>query len=358
MVFKYDLFISYASDNKGIADYIVEKIEKRGYKCFIAPRDIRTGAEYASEIISAISNSTAVLLVFSSISDKSHYVLREINSAVSRNKPIIPLRIEDFLPSEAMEFYLGPTHWLDAFPEILDIHLDKVVNIFIGMNNTVQETKGEEILIKGPELLKIEEISKIGLNYKSLTMKEIEIDYLCVPTDRFEMNDEIEGTFEDWQNSAQEYENDTSILLVKNDDLIGYCDMYPVTEDAYAKLISGEVIIRDSMIDLFCMGGYFNVYISMIAIIPEETTQANYLMIFDWIFKHFDEWDRNDIHVNRVGISVYSDMLEKFVKRFGFVYKCLNPAKGKIYETSYETLKSNPIIRKRYSDFANNVKKI
>lgn len=64
MLFKYDLFISYASENKDIADYIVDKIEKRGYKCFIAPRDIRTGSEYAVEIIREISNSTAVLLVF------------------------------------------------------------------------------------------------------------------------------------------------------------------------------------------------------------------------------------------------------------------------------------------------------
>ena len=90
MVYQYDLFISYATNNKDIADYIVERIEKRGYRCFIAPRDIHTGAEYAVEIIRGISNSTAVLLVFSSESNKSHYVLREINSAVSRNKTIIP----------------------------------------------------------------------------------------------------------------------------------------------------------------------------------------------------------------------------------------------------------------------------
>lgn len=38
MVFKYDLFISYASENKSIADYIVEKIEKRGYRCFICAK--------------------------------------------------------------------------------------------------------------------------------------------------------------------------------------------------------------------------------------------------------------------------------------------------------------------------------
>ena len=220
--FKYDLFISYATDNKDIADYIVDRIEKRGYKCFIAPRDIRSGSEYAVEIIRGISNSTAVLLVFSSQSDKSHYVLREINSAVSRNRPIIPLRIEDFLPSEAMEFYLGPTHWLDAFPEILDVHLDKVVNIFSGMNNIVPDSRLESYSIVGPELLNIADIGRIGMDYTALTMKEIEIDYLCIPSDRYEMNDDIEGTVEDWQQSAKEYENDTSILLVKNDEVIGY----------------------------------------------------------------------------------------------------------------------------------------
>lgn len=115
MRFKYDLFISYASENKDIADYIVDKIEKRGYKCFIAPRDIRTGSEYAVEIIRGISNSTAVLLVFSSKSDKSHYVLREINSAVSRNRPIIPLRIEDFFAFGSNGVLFGPHALVGCF---------------------------------------------------------------------------------------------------------------------------------------------------------------------------------------------------------------------------------------------------
>ncbi len=150
---------------------------------------------------------------------------------------------------------------------------------------------------------------------------------------------------------AKEYENDTSILLVKNDEVVGYCDMYPVTEEAYSELISGQVIIRDSMIDLFCMGGTFDVYIAMVGIVPEEATQANYLMIFDWIFQHLDEWDENDVHVNQVGISVYSDILEKFIKRFGFEYRSLNPAKGKVYETTIEALKTNPLVKKRYPHF-------
>lgn len=350
-MFKYDLFISYATENKDIADYLVEKIEKRGYKCFIAPRNIRTGAEYAVEIIRGISNSTAVLLVFSSKSDKSHYVLREINSAVSRNRPIIPLRIEDFLPSEAMEFYLGPTHWLDAFPKVLDVHLDKVVSIFTSMSNSTMEVETEGFTITGPELMKIDDIGKIGLNYTTLTMKEIELDYLCIPSDIYDMNEDIEGTVDDWKSTAEEFENDTSILLIKNDELIGYCDMYPVTDEAYENLISGKVIIRDSMIDIFCMGGIFKVYIGMLSLNPEEASQANYLMLFDWIFEHLKEWDNEDIKVTHIGISVYSKMLEKFVRRFGFREVALNPAKGKVFEVTMEELKKNSAVRKRYPSF-------
>lgn len=219
------------------------------------------------------------------------------------------------------------------------------------MNNTVAEVKDENYRITGPELIKIEDIPKIGLDYTVLTMKEIEIDYLCIPSDRYEMNDDIEGTFDDWKQTTKEYENDTSILLVKNDEVVGYCDMYPVTEEAYSELVSGQVIIRDSMIDLFCMGGTFNVYIAMVGIVPEEATQSNYLMFFDWIFQHLDEWDENDVHVNRVGISVYSDMLEKFIKRFGFEYRTLNPAKGKVFETTVDELKNNPLVKKRYPHF-------
>ena len=74
------------------------------------------------------------------------------------------------------------------------------------------------------------------MDYTALTMKEMEIDYLCIPSDKYEMNDEIEGTFDDWKQSGKEYENDTSILLVKNDEVIGYCDMYPVMEEAYEDL--------------------------------------------------------------------------------------------------------------------------
>lgn len=135
MKYQYDLFISYSTQNTDVANYLVEKIEKRGFKCFIAPRDISVSSEYAKTIIDGIGNSTAILLIFSSASDNSRYVISEINAAASRNKPIIPVRIENIIPSESMEFYLGPTQWLDAFPEISEVHLDKIISVLSGFDN-------------------------------------------------------------------------------------------------------------------------------------------------------------------------------------------------------------------------------
>ena len=300
------------------------------------------------EIINAISNSALVLLVFSETSNKSHYVLREVNSAVSRNKTIIPFRIQDVLPSDAMEFYLGPAHWLDAFPEILDIHLDKITRIIDKLKAPEKKAKEKAPIIVGPQLIKLNEISKLGLTYRDVTMKEIELDYLCVPSDKYVINDEIEGTVDDWKECAAEFEVDTSILLVKNDQIIGYCDMYPVIKDAYSELINGQKMIRDSMIDVFSIGGEFPLYIAMVAIDPKESNQSNYLMMLDWIINHIAEWKKEDILISNIGISVYSGLLEKFIIRFGFQYKGTNPANGKIYETSVEELKKNPAIIKRF----------
>ncbi|MDE5602033.1 MAG: toll/interleukin-1 receptor domain-containing protein [Clostridia bacterium] len=346
---KWDLFISYAQPNKDIANYVVEKIEKRGYKCFIAPRDITLGNDYAGEIIKGISNCTAVLLVYSEHSDRSGYVLREVNSAVSRNKTIIPLRIENFVPSEAMEFYLGVTQWLDAYPRILDVHLDDIISIFTSIQNRENPTKSAPQVV-GPALLGLDALAKIGYTPEKVIMKEIELDYICIPQKKFIIDEEIEGTFDDWITSAIEYEADTSALMVCNDEIVGYCDFYPVSDEAYQSLISGEKIIRDSMIEIYDFGGTFDAYIAMIAITPEYASQKTYMMFIDWIFQHMLEWKKRDIQLRNIGISVYSDMLEKFVVRLGFEFKGYNPANGKIYETSTEKLFKNAYVQKRYGD--------
>ena len=345
-LYKYDMFISYATKNTDIAQYVVEKIERRGKRCFIAPRDINSGADYASEIIRGISNSLAVLLIFSSESDKSAYVLREINSAVSRNKTIIPLRIENFLPSEALEFYLGPTHWLDAFPQVLDTHLDSILSILKGLSAQSEEPSAKEVVFPGMQTVGISDLLAAGWTKKQITLREIELDYLCVPTDRYNMNDVTEGVLEDWIDSVQE-NADTSCALVRDDQIIGYCDFDPVERQDFELLRTGSAMIKADMIALYAFGGRFDAYIAMVAVEPDHASQDAYLRIFDWIFARLDKWNEEGISIDRIGISVYQPLLEKFSKALGFEYAGINPAGGKIYETTMEKLSENNLYRKR-----------
>ena len=91
-------------------------LEAQGLKCWIAPRDISPSADWAAEIIDAISAARVMLLVFSASSNRSPQVRREVERAVHKGVTVLPFRIEDVLPSKSLEFFLSAQHWLDAFP--------------------------------------------------------------------------------------------------------------------------------------------------------------------------------------------------------------------------------------------------
>ncbi len=122
----HDVFISYSSQDKSVADAACARLEGRGIRCWIAPRDIPPGAEFAEAIVNAIGAARVMLLVFSANANESQHVRREIERAVHRGMPILPLRVEDVTPSGAMDYYLAGQHWLDAITEPLEEHLEKL----------------------------------------------------------------------------------------------------------------------------------------------------------------------------------------------------------------------------------------
>jgi hypothetical protein len=111
-----DVFISYSQPDAGCAHEMVSQLEAQGIRCWIAPRDIAPSADWAAEIIDAISAAKVMVLVFSGSSNQSAQVRREVERAVHKQVNILPFRIEDVLPSKSLEFFLSAQHWMDAFP--------------------------------------------------------------------------------------------------------------------------------------------------------------------------------------------------------------------------------------------------
>jgi len=122
----YDVFISHSSKDKTVADATCAWLEAHGIRCWIAPRDIQPGANWGSSIIKAIHGARVMVLLLSSHANASPQIKREVERAVNAGAIIIPMRIEDVLPQDDLEYFLGTPHWLDAFTPPLELHLNKL----------------------------------------------------------------------------------------------------------------------------------------------------------------------------------------------------------------------------------------
>ncbi|MGB0452528.1 MAG: toll/interleukin-1 receptor domain-containing protein [Bacteriovoracaceae bacterium] len=140
------VFISYSSKDKFLVNELVEYLESKGLSCWFAPRDILPGTHYASSILEAIRSANAFVIVFSYFSNESEQVLKEVDRAVNAKLPVIPFRIDQTMPTEAMDYYLCNTHWLDAFDGTSQSYFESLVHTLheylsgVGQQTRVTET--------------------------------------------------------------------------------------------------------------------------------------------------------------------------------------------------------------------------
>ena len=132
----WDVFVSHSSVDKAVADATVAVLERRGLRCWVAPRDISPGADWGTSIMNAIHQARAMVIIFSAHSNSSEHVKREVERAIASKIPVIPLRIENILPSGAMEFFLSTPHWMDALTPPIEAHLERLAvalqNLLVG----------------------------------------------------------------------------------------------------------------------------------------------------------------------------------------------------------------------------------
>ncbi len=109
-----DVFVSYASGDAAVAKSIVGNLEQHGFKCWMAPRDVKPGAPYAAAIVQGISEANALVLVLSASSVQSDHVAREVERAASKHKPIYAFRIDAAPLNAELEYFLSKSQWIDV----------------------------------------------------------------------------------------------------------------------------------------------------------------------------------------------------------------------------------------------------
>jgi hypothetical protein len=141
----HDVFISYSTQDKAVADAACATLESRRIRCWIAPRDVVPGLSYAEALIDALNRSRIMVLVFSASANSSPQVMREVERAVNKGIPIIPFRIENVTPSKAMEYFLSAPHWLDALTPPLEKHLQRLADTVQALLTEVEKPSREDV---------------------------------------------------------------------------------------------------------------------------------------------------------------------------------------------------------------------
>ena len=124
----YEVFISYSTKNKNVADAVVANFEKNGIRCWYAPRDILPGQEWVSAIKEGLRAAKVFVLIFTQESNLSRQVMNEVALAFNASKTIVPFRLTEEMMNDELEYYLTRVHWLDAVSKPLERSIEALRN--------------------------------------------------------------------------------------------------------------------------------------------------------------------------------------------------------------------------------------
>ena len=111
------VFISHASQDRRIAESLCAALESRGFRCWLASRDVAGGANFAAEIVRAIRSAKVMLLVFTTHANNSDEIKKDLVLASQNRLIVIPLRVEEIAPNDAFAYELATRQWIDMFDD-------------------------------------------------------------------------------------------------------------------------------------------------------------------------------------------------------------------------------------------------
>lgn len=124
---KKKIFISHSSLDENIANFICNSLERECIGCWIAPRDIPYGNDWAGEITEAIKDSSLFLLILSENSNLSRQCPKELSVADKIGLPIICIKLNDVEMNSGFEYHLSMSHIMNINSQFLSEETSKLI---------------------------------------------------------------------------------------------------------------------------------------------------------------------------------------------------------------------------------------
>ena len=151
------IFISHSSKDENIIKKICEKLSINNFTYWVSFENEMFGQSYASAIVDAINKCTVFLVFMSENSNKSSHIVNEINSAVMRDKMIIPIKLDNVSLSGVMEYYLSSNHWIVYSQNNIDIFINKLTHRLMSILHPEIQSTENTSLVKNDLVLRAEE---------------------------------------------------------------------------------------------------------------------------------------------------------------------------------------------------------
>ena len=151
---KFDIFVSYAHEDKRFVGEVIGKLSTAGLSIWI-DKEIHHGESISSRIVNAIERATFVLYFSSKNSNVSDYCIGEILVAVQKKKCIIPIKIDSTDYCDDLLVHLIRLHYVNFIKGFSAEEYDELVKVLSGgiqISNDSQNI-GNEIVKHNNKLL-------------------------------------------------------------------------------------------------------------------------------------------------------------------------------------------------------------
>lgn len=101
-----DVFISYSSKDAASANYLLKTLESMYLTCWMAPRDIPAGDNFADVIPAAMRSSKVFLVLVSRNSQNSPQVLNELTFASTIKIPRFSVQLDDLPLTNSFQYHI------------------------------------------------------------------------------------------------------------------------------------------------------------------------------------------------------------------------------------------------------------
>lgn len=114
--YSIDVFVSYARRDIEFVTKFVQVLRSVGLRVWMDSA-IPLGAEWRAAIVDALHQSRLMLLVHSREAERSGEVAKELAVAASRRMLIVPVRVQNVIPTGAMLYEMARLNWVDCIPQ-------------------------------------------------------------------------------------------------------------------------------------------------------------------------------------------------------------------------------------------------